>query len=67
MLEHGIKEMDKEKLWLPSAAAERPDQARLESRFQEFVNQKSCLYFHKIRHRIQSRVFSVLPHGGACM
>jgi putative restriction endonuclease len=39
MLEHGIKEMDKAKLWVPSAAAEQPDQARLETRFQEFVNQ----------------------------
>jgi putative restriction endonuclease len=39
MLEHGIKEMDKVKLWVPSAAAEKPEQARLETRFQEFVNQ----------------------------
>jgi hypothetical protein len=39
MLEHGIKEMDKGKLWVPSATAEKPDQARLETRFQEFANQ----------------------------
>ena len=36
MLEHGIKEMDKGKLWVPSAPGDKPDQARLEARFKEF-------------------------------
>ena len=39
MLEHGIKEMDKEKLWVPTAAGEKPDLARLEIRFTQFANQ----------------------------
>jgi putative restriction endonuclease len=41
MLEHGIKEMDKGKLWVPAAPGERPDQARLENRYKEFLNQQS--------------------------
>jgi len=36
MLEHGIKEMHKGKLWVPSAPGDKPDQARLEVRFKEF-------------------------------
>ncbi len=36
MLEHGIKEMDKTKLWVPPAPGEQPDPARLEVRFKEF-------------------------------
>ena len=39
MLEHGIKEMDKEKLWVPAAPGEKPDPARLELRFLEFTGQ----------------------------
>jgi putative restriction endonuclease len=39
MLEHGIKEMDKTKLWVPSAPGDKPDQARLEVRFKEFSGQ----------------------------
>jgi putative restriction endonuclease len=39
MLEHGIKEMDKIKLWVPPAHGERPDPARLEERFLKFVGQ----------------------------
>ena len=39
MLEHGIKEMDKTKLWVPPAVGEKPDPARLEARFQEFSSQ----------------------------
>jgi hypothetical protein len=39
MLEHGIKEMDKTKLWVPPAVEEKPDPARLEARFQEFSSQ----------------------------
>ena len=39
MLEHGIKEMDKTKLWVPPAVREKPDPARLEARFQEFSSQ----------------------------
>jgi hypothetical protein len=39
MLEHGIKEMDKGKLWVPSSPGEEPDQARLENRYKEFLNQ----------------------------
>jgi hypothetical protein len=39
MLEHGIKEMDKEKLWVPTAAGEKPDPARPEIRFTQFANQ----------------------------
>jgi putative restriction endonuclease len=39
MLEHGIKEMDKTKLWVPSAPGEKPNQARLEVRFKEFTGQ----------------------------
>jgi putative restriction endonuclease len=36
MLEHGIKGMDKAKLWVPSTPEEKPDPARLEVRFKEF-------------------------------
>lgn len=36
MLEHGIKDMNKSKLWLPPLAEEKPDRARLEARFLEF-------------------------------
>ena len=39
MLEHGIKDMDKGKLWVPPSRGERPDPARLNIRFKEFVNQ----------------------------
>jgi putative restriction endonuclease len=39
MLEHGIKEMDKIKLWVPHAQGEKPDPARLEERFLKFVGQ----------------------------
>ena len=39
MLEHGIKEMDKTKLWVPTASGEKPDPARLEVRFKEFTGQ----------------------------
>jgi hypothetical protein len=39
MLEHGIKEMDKGKLWVPPALGEKPDPARLEARFAEFSSQ----------------------------
>jgi hypothetical protein len=39
MLEHGIKEMDKTKLWVPPAPGEKPDPARLEVRFKEFSDQ----------------------------
>lgn len=37
MLEHGIKEMDKTKLWVPPTPGEKPDPARLEVRFEEFI------------------------------
>jgi putative restriction endonuclease len=40
MLEHGIKEMDKTKLWVPSDLQARPDPARLERRFREFLDQE---------------------------
>jgi hypothetical protein len=39
MLEHGIKEMDKGKLWVPTLLRERPDPVRLDVRFREFVQQ----------------------------
>jgi putative restriction endonuclease len=39
MLEHGIKEMHKIKLWVPPAQGEKPDPARLEERFLKFVGQ----------------------------
>jgi hypothetical protein len=39
MLEHGIKEMDKAKLWVPPVPGEKPDPARLEVRFKEFSGQ----------------------------
>jgi putative restriction endonuclease len=39
MLEHGIKEMDMTRLWVPSAAGDKPDQARLEVRYKEFIEQ----------------------------
>jgi putative restriction endonuclease len=39
MLEHGIKEMDKGKLWVPTLPRERPDPVRLDVRFREFVQQ----------------------------
>ena len=39
MLEHGIKEMDKGKLWVPPTPGEKPDPARLEIRFTQFANQ----------------------------
>ena len=41
MLEHGIKEMNKSKLWVPPAQGEKPDPARLEVRFLEFTGQNS--------------------------
>ena len=39
MLDHGIKEMDKAKLWAPHAQGEEPDPARLKARFKEFSGQ----------------------------
>jgi putative restriction endonuclease len=39
MLEHGIKEMDMTKLWVPSVLGEKPDRARLEVRFKEYLLQ----------------------------
>lgn len=36
MLEHGIKEMHNRTLWVPKRIEERPDIARLETRFAEF-------------------------------
>ena len=39
MLEHGIKEMDKTKLWVPANAGDRPEKSRLENRFLAFSNQ----------------------------
>ena len=39
MLEHGIKEMDKIKLWVPHAQGEKPDPARLEERYSKFIGQ----------------------------
>lgn len=39
MLEHGIKEMNKGKLWVPPAPGEKPDPARIEVRFKEFSDQ----------------------------
>jgi putative restriction endonuclease len=39
MLEHGIKEMDRGKLWVPPSPGEQPDPARLEVRFKEFSDQ----------------------------
>jgi len=39
MLEPGIKEMDKTKLWVPAAAGEKPDPDRLDVRFKEFSGQ----------------------------
>jgi len=39
ILEHGIKETDKTKLWVPSVPGDKPDQARLEVRFKEFSGQ----------------------------
>jgi putative restriction endonuclease len=39
MLECGIKGMDKGKLWLPASPGDRPDPARLEPRFAEFLRQ----------------------------
>jgi putative restriction endonuclease len=37
MLEHGIKEMDKTKLWVLAGQGEKPDPGRLEIRFNEFI------------------------------
>ncbi len=39
MLEHGIKDMESEKLWVPRSPDERPDPVRLEKRFKEFLEQ----------------------------
>jgi putative restriction endonuclease len=41
MLEYGIKEMHETKLWVPPTAGEKPDPARLETRFQRFSDQTS--------------------------
>ena len=38
MLQHGFKEMDKTKLWVPHLAGERPDPERLKERFTEFTH-----------------------------
>ena len=40
MLEHGIKKMDKVTIWVPSNAREKPDQERLQIRFDQFQEQK---------------------------
>ena len=37
MLEHGIKEMHKTKLWVPSEVSSRPNPERLDSRFMDFL------------------------------
>jgi putative restriction endonuclease len=39
MLEHGIKEMDKIKIWVPPVEEEKPDPGRLGIRFKEFSDQ----------------------------
>lgn len=39
MLEHGIKQMNMSRLWLPPILGDRPDPSRLENRFMEFVSQ----------------------------
>jgi putative restriction endonuclease len=39
MLEHGIKDMNLGKIWVPATAQEQPDRSRLEARFTEFTNQ----------------------------
>lgn len=39
MLEHGIKEMNQTKLWIPHSSKDQPDPNRLESRFRLFVGQ----------------------------
>ena len=41
MLEHGIKGMDKSKLWVPPNPEFRPDKNRIESRFMKFIGQCS--------------------------
>jgi putative restriction endonuclease len=41
MLEHGIKEMNQIKLWIPPVLGHKPDPARLEVRFLEFNGQNS--------------------------
>ena len=38
MLEHGIKEMDQVKIWVPTSPNMRPDPGRLEPRFLEFTS-----------------------------
>lgn len=38
MLKHGIQEMDRRKLWIPTSTRDRPSQALLERRFEEFRN-----------------------------
>jgi putative restriction endonuclease len=37
MLKHGLQQMDGRTLWLPKRADERPDQQRLDARFQAFL------------------------------
>ena len=37
MLRHGLQEMDKRPLWLPSRASDRPDRERLADRYADFV------------------------------
>ena len=39
MLEHGIKEMDGVKLWIPNSPTEKPDPDRLKARFETFLSQ----------------------------
>jgi putative restriction endonuclease len=39
MLEHGIKEMNKGKLWIPTQIGEKPDKDRLEVRYKAFLGQ----------------------------
>ena len=39
MLEHGIKEMNQSRLWIPSSVAAHPNKERLAMRFREFINQ----------------------------
>jgi putative restriction endonuclease len=39
MLEHGIKKMHESRLWVPRVPGERPDPARLDVRYREFIAQ----------------------------
>ena len=48
MLEHGIKGMDKSKLWVPPNPEFRPDKSRIESRFMKFIRQ--CSWISHLLH-----------------